>query len=54
MLLVGAVAVGSLRSLTSSNTQHRAQVLSRLSAQGVPTPDLDYVLLLGEQRAGSS
>jgi uncharacterized damage-inducible protein DinB len=44
---------GLLQVLTHSS-QHRAQVLSWLSAQGVPTPDLDYVLMLGEQRGGSS
>ena len=43
---------GLLQVLTHSS-QHRAQVLSWLSAQGVPTPDLDYVLMLGEQRGGS-
>jgi uncharacterized damage-inducible protein DinB len=43
---------GLLQVLTHSS-QHRSQVLSWLSAQGIPTPDLDYVLMLGEQRAGS-
>ena len=42
---------GLLQVLTHSS-QHRAQVLSWLSAQGIPTPDLDYVLMLGEQRGG--
>ena len=44
---------GLLQVLTHSS-QHRSQVLSWLSAQGVSTPDLDYVLMLGEQRAESS
>ncbi len=43
---------GLVQVLTHSS-QHRAQVLLWLSAQGVPTPDLDYVLMLGEQRGGS-
>jgi uncharacterized damage-inducible protein DinB len=43
---------GLLQVLTHSS-QHRSQVLSWLSAQGVPTPDLDYVVMLGEQRGGS-
>jgi uncharacterized damage-inducible protein DinB len=41
---------GLLQVLTHS-AQHRSQVLSWLSARGVATPDLDYVLLLGEERA---
>ena len=44
---------GLLQVLTHSS-QHRSQVLSWLSARGVPTPDLDYVVMLGEQRGGSS
>ena len=44
---------GLLQVLTHSS-QHRSQVLSWLSAQGVPTPDLDYVVMLGEQHGGSS
>ena len=44
---------GLLQVLTHSS-QHRAQVLSWLSAQGVATPDLDYVLMLDEQHAESS
>jgi uncharacterized damage-inducible protein DinB len=43
---------GLLQVLTHSS-QHRSQVLSWLSAQGIATPDLDYVLMLGEQRAGN-
>ena len=43
---------GLLQVLTHSS-QHRSQVLSWLSTQGIPTPDLDYVLMLGEQRGGS-
>jgi uncharacterized damage-inducible protein DinB len=38
---------GLLQVLTHSS-QHRSQVLSWLSAQGVPTPDLDYVVMLNE------
>jgi uncharacterized damage-inducible protein DinB len=38
---------GLLQVLTHSS-QHRSQVLSWLSAQGVVTPDLDYLLMLGE------
>ena len=38
---------GLLQVLTHSS-QHRSQVLSWLSARGVATPDLDYVLMLGE------
>ena len=44
---------GLLQVLTHSS-QHRSQVLSWLSAQGVPTPDLDYVVMLGEQHGWSS
>jgi uncharacterized damage-inducible protein DinB len=44
---------GLLQVLTHS-AQHRSQVLSWLSAQGVDTPDLDYVLMLREQRARES
>lgn len=44
---------GLLQVLTHSS-QHRSQVLSWLSAQGVPTPDLDYVAMLGEQRGGGA
>jgi uncharacterized damage-inducible protein DinB len=43
---------GLLQVLTHSS-QHRAQVLSWLSAQGVATPDLDYVLMLRERQSGS-
>jgi uncharacterized damage-inducible protein DinB len=43
---------GLLQVLTHSS-QHRSQVLSWFSAQRVPTPDLDYVVMLGEQRGGS-
>ena len=38
---------GLLQVLTHSS-QHRSQVLSWLAAQGVATPDLDYVIMLGE------
>jgi len=40
---------GLLQVLTHS-AQHRSQVLSWLSTRGVPTPDLDYVLMLREMR----
>ncbi len=40
---------GLLQVLTHSS-QHRSQVLSWLSAQGVETPNLDYVELLDEQQ----
>jgi uncharacterized damage-inducible protein DinB len=40
---------GLLQVLTHS-AQHRSQVLSALSTQGVETPDLDYVLMLREAR----
>jgi uncharacterized damage-inducible protein DinB len=40
---------GFLQVLTHS-AQHRSQVLSWLAGQGVETPDLDYVLMLGEER----
>jgi uncharacterized damage-inducible protein DinB len=43
---------GLLQVLTHSS-QHRSQVLSWLSAQGVATPDLDYVLMLGERPGGA-
>jgi uncharacterized damage-inducible protein DinB len=39
---------GLLQVLTHSS-QHRSQVLSWLSARGVSTPDLDYVVMLDEQ-----
>lgn len=35
----------------SHSAQHRSQVLSWLSAQGIQTPDLDYVLMLREAQA---
>jgi uncharacterized damage-inducible protein DinB len=40
-----------LRQTLTHSAQHRSQVLSWLSAKGVQTPDLDYVLMLGETRA---
>ena len=40
---------GLLQVLTHS-AQHRSQVLSWLSARGIHTPDLDYVLMLREER----
>jgi len=43
-----------LRQVLSHSAQHRSQVLSWLSAQGVATPDLDYVLMLREERAPST
>jgi uncharacterized damage-inducible protein DinB len=39
-----------LRQVLTHSAQHRSQVLSWLSAQGTPTPDLDYVLMLREER----
>jgi uncharacterized damage-inducible protein DinB len=44
---------GLLQILTHSS-QHRSQVLSWLAAQGVPNPDLDYMVMLGEQPSGRS
>jgi uncharacterized damage-inducible protein DinB len=41
---------GLLQVLTHS-AQHRSQVLSWLATQGMETPDLDYVVMLGEQRS---
>lgn len=41
---------GLLQVLTHS-AQHRSQVLSWLASQGVETPDLDYVVMLGELRS---
>jgi uncharacterized damage-inducible protein DinB len=43
---------GLLQVLTHS-AQHRSQVLSWLASQGVETPDLDYVVMLGELRSTS-
>jgi uncharacterized damage-inducible protein DinB len=40
-----------LRQVLSHSAQHRSQVLSWLSAQGISTPDLDYVLMLRERHA---
>jgi uncharacterized damage-inducible protein DinB len=40
-----------LRQTLTHSAQHRSQVLSWLSAQGIKTPDLDYVLMLRERRA---
>jgi uncharacterized damage-inducible protein DinB len=39
-----------LLQVLSHSAQHRSQVLSWLSASGVSTPDLDYVLMLREKR----
>ena len=41
---------GCLQVLTHS-AQHRSQVLAWLASQGVETPDLDYVVMLGELRS---
>ncbi len=41
---------GFIQVLTHS-AQHRSQVLSWLSAQGIHTPDLDYVVMLREARS---
>jgi uncharacterized damage-inducible protein DinB len=43
-----------LLQVLSHSSQHRSQVLSWLSARGVATPDLDYVLMLVEQRAAQA
>jgi uncharacterized damage-inducible protein DinB len=40
-----------LRRVLTHSAQHRSQVLSWLSTQGIDTPDLDYVLMLQEERA---
>ena len=37
----------------SHSAQHRSQVLSWLSRQGIQTPDLDYVLMLRETHEAS-
>ena len=39
-----------LRQILTHSAQHRSQVLSWLSAKGIQTPDLDYVLMLQEER----
>ena len=39
-----------LRQILTHSAQHRSQVLSWLSTQGIGTPDLDYVLMLQEER----
>jgi uncharacterized damage-inducible protein DinB len=44
---------GLLQVLTHS-AQHRSQVLSWLSTQGVATPDLDYVVMLREERTAAT
>ena len=43
-----------LRQVLTHSAQHRSQVLSWLSAQGIDTPDLDYVLMLREERAATA
>ena len=35
------------------SAQHRSQVLSWLSTRGIATPDLDYVLMMREERAAA-
>lgn len=40
----------ALLQVLSHSAQHRSQVLSALGAQGVEVPDLDYVLLLQQER----
>ena len=40
----------ALLQVLSHSAQHRSQVLSVLGAQGVEVPDLDYVLLLQQER----
>jgi uncharacterized damage-inducible protein DinB len=39
-----------LRQTLTHSAQHRSQVLSWLSAKGIQTPDLDYVLMLQAER----
>jgi uncharacterized damage-inducible protein DinB len=39
-----------LRQVLTHSAQHRSQVLSWLSTRGIETPDLDYVLMLREER----
>jgi uncharacterized damage-inducible protein DinB len=39
-----------LRQVLTHSAQHRSQVLSWLSAKGIQTPDLDYVLMLEAER----
>ncbi|MBV9603292.1 MAG: DinB family protein [Chloroflexi bacterium] len=39
-----------LRQVLTHSAQHRSQVLSWLSTQGIDTPDLDYVLMMREER----
>ena len=43
-----------LRQILTHSAQHRSQVLSWLSAKGIHTPDLDYVLMLQEERSNQS
>lgn len=40
----------ALLQVLSHSAQHRSQVLSALGAHGVDVPDLDYVLLLQQER----
>lgn len=40
----------ALLQVLSHSAQHRSQVLSVLGAQGIEVPDLDYVLLLQQER----
>ena len=43
-----------LRQVLTHSAQHRSQVLSWLSTRGVDAPDLDYVLMLQEERTPAS
>ena len=40
----------ALLQVLSHSAQHRSQVLSVLGAHGIEVPDLDYVLLLQQER----
>ena len=40
-----------LLQVLSHSSQHRAQVLSVLGARGISVPELDYVLMLAEERS---
>jgi hypothetical protein len=43
-------ARGGLRQVLTHSAQHRSQVLCWLAGRGVPTPDLDYAVMLGALR----
>jgi len=50
-LLEGQAPGTRVIGMMTHSAQHRSQVLSWLSAKGVPTPDLDYVLMLQEEHS---